>query len=325
MRTVLHVGPCTTPGGMATVMKTLADHPPEGWEAELLPSHAPRGAWAKWTAYRNARRTLSKRCASSNPPDAVHVHAASDWSLRRKLRLVRLVRRFGVPVVLHLHSGKLATWMGSADSKRARTHRLTVARLGVQQVVLSEEWQRILSPVIGPVEAVVNPVPPHCTPGDGIRDANHVLVLGRDDPVKGHGFAERVMARLVEHRPEVHLSMTGKASSSLPYINALGWVSEAKKLHLLRSASVLLVPSSVEGQPLVVLEALACGLPVVASANLHSLPDGVVRAGSSVDDWVDAVERVLSGSASHNVDIEPHRLPAVSQRWKTLYGDLLKD
>ena len=36
MRKVLHVGPCDTPGGMATVMRTLAEFPPEGWEAELL-------------------------------------------------------------------------------------------------------------------------------------------------------------------------------------------------------------------------------------------------------------------------------------------------
>ena len=43
MRKVLHVGPCDTPGGMATVMHTLAEFPPEGWEAELLASHAPGG------------------------------------------------------------------------------------------------------------------------------------------------------------------------------------------------------------------------------------------------------------------------------------------
>ena len=43
MRRVLHVGPCDTPGGMATVMHTLAEFPPEGWEAELLASHAPGG------------------------------------------------------------------------------------------------------------------------------------------------------------------------------------------------------------------------------------------------------------------------------------------
>ena len=65
------MGPCDTPGGMATVMHTLAEFPPEGWEAEL-PSHAPGGLWAKWQAYRRARRELKRRC--SDPalrPDVV--------------------------------------------------------------------------------------------------------------------------------------------------------------------------------------------------------------------------------------------------------------
>ena len=35
MPKVLHIGPCDTPGGMANVMRTLAEYPPEGWEADL--------------------------------------------------------------------------------------------------------------------------------------------------------------------------------------------------------------------------------------------------------------------------------------------------
>lgn len=68
MRKVLHVGPCNTPGGMATVMHTLAEFPPEGWEAELLPSHAPGGLWAKWRAYRRARGRNFIDVAATKPP-----------------------------------------------------------------------------------------------------------------------------------------------------------------------------------------------------------------------------------------------------------------
>jgi glycosyltransferase involved in cell wall biosynthesis len=326
MRRVLHVGPCDTPGGMATVMHTLAEFPPEGWEAERLPSHAPGGWWAKWRAYRRARSELQRRCTTAEScPSVVHVHAASDWSLRRKLRLIRRVRRCGVPVVLHLHSGKLAAWMGTVNGPRAQRHRATVARLGVTQVVLSDAWQRELTPLIGPTEAVVNPVPPEYVPGQRARDAEHLLVLGRNDPVKGHAFAEQVGARLAEDRPNLRLTLTGKDRSALPFVQALGWVSEATKLELLQSATVLLVPSSVEGQPLVVLEALACGLPVVVAQDLHSLPSGVVRAGPSVEDWARAVEGVLSGATTVDIDLEAHRVDSVAQQWGRLYASLLKD
>ncbi|MGA0240928.1 MAG: glycosyltransferase family 4 protein [Poseidonia sp.] len=326
MRKVLHVGPCNTPGGMATVMHTLAQHPPDGWKADLLASHAPGNVWTKWRAYRRAKAELKRRCASPDErPDVVHVHAASDWSLRRKLRLLRAVRRFEVPAVLHHHSGRLAAWMGPADGKRAEQHRSSVAELGLHQAVLSEEWKRLLAPVLGPVEAVVNPVGPKYAPGEHARDTNHVLVLGRDDPVKGHGFAEEVVARLVEQRPDVRLSMTGRERSSLPFVQPLGWVSEEKKLELLQTATVLLLPSSVEGQPLVVLEALACGLPVIAPQRLHSLPEGTVRAGPSVEDWVQAVEGVMDGSFQTQVNLDNHRVAAVAQRWGALYASWLKD
>jgi glycosyltransferase involved in cell wall biosynthesis len=326
MRRVLHVGPCDTPGGMATVMHTLAQFPPDGWEADLVASHAPGSLWTKWRAYRRARSELQRRCTNVHSrPSVVHVHAASDWSLRRKFRLIRLVRRFSVPVVLHLHSGKLAAWMGTANTPRAKRHRATVARLGVTQAVLSDAWQRVLTPLVGPTEAVVNPVPPRYVPGQRARDAEHLLVLGRNDPVKGHAFAEQVGARLTEGRPNLRLTLTGKDRSSLPFVQALGWVSEATKLELLQSATVLLVPSSVEGQPLVVLEAMACGLPVVVAQDLHSLPSGVVRAGPSVEDWARAVEGVLSGSTAIEVDLEAHRVDRVAQEWGRLYASLLKD
>ncbi len=353
MRRVLHVGPCNTPGGMATVMHTLAQHPPDGWKADLLASHAPGNLWTKWRAYRRAKRELKRRCASSGErPDIVHVHAASDWSLRRKFRLIRSVRRFEVPAVLHLHSGQLAAWMGPANGKRAEQHRSSVAELGLHQVVLSEEWKRLLAPVLGPVEAVmnpvglkyapgqhvrdanhvlvpveavVNPVGPKYAPGQAARESNHVLVLGRNDPVKGHAFAEEVVARLAESRPDVRLSMTGRERSSLPFVQPLGWVREEKKLELLQTATVLLLPSSVEGQPLVVLEALACGLPVIAPQRLHSLPEGVHRAGPKVEDWIRAVEGVLDSSLQANVNLDDHRIAAVAQRWGTLYASWLKD
>jgi glycosyltransferase involved in cell wall biosynthesis len=53
-------------------------------------------------------------------------------------------------------------------------------------------------------------------------------------------------------------------------------VSEEEKRDLFRSASVLVVPSTVEGFGIVVLEANASGVPVIASSGV---PEGAVRDG----------------------------------------------
>ena len=123
-----------------------------------------------------------------------------------------------------------------------------------------------------------------------MRDEHHLLLLGRPDPVKGHAFAVRVAQRLRDMYPNLTLTMTGQTNSPHDWINARGWVSEEEKNTLLRSTSVLLVPSAFEGQPMVVLEAISAGLPVCVSDRVIGLPDTVRTAAyNDIDAWVGTV------------------------------------
>jgi glycosyltransferase involved in cell wall biosynthesis len=81
-----------------------------------------------------------------------------------------------------------------------------------------------------------------------------------------------------------------------------GWLPKARVLELVRSGTVLALPSrSQENQPLVVLEALASGVPVVGSA-LGGLPELVqpgrygeveLRADEEWRGAMRAVDRVM--------------------------------
>jgi glycosyltransferase involved in cell wall biosynthesis len=65
-------------------------------------------------------------------------------------------------------------------------------------------------------------------------------------------------------------------------VQVIGWVDEADKPALYRMASCFVYPSRYEGFGLPVLEALACGTPVVTT-NVSSLPEVVGEAGFLVD------------------------------------------
>ena len=327
MRKVLHVGPCDAPGGMATVMQTLAEHPPEGWEAELLSSHAQGGLWSKWRAYRRARRALLERCKSQDErPDIVHFHSASDWSWRRKHRLARLVRAYGVSVVIHFHSGKFDRWLASQPPKRVAVIHSFLHQEGVVGVVLSDGWRSALEPFIGPTSVVPNPV--RSTSHSTARDANHLLVLGRPDPVKGHAFAEQLVTELRSEHSSLTLTLTGLDRTDTPGVNALGWVSEQEKQRLLQTASLLLVPSGYEGQPMVMLEALACGLPVCTSDRLLDVPSTVgVAAYGNLEDWKTKVNAMLvqpPTSEAMQAAVGPHQIEAVANLWSERYASLIK-
>ena len=326
MPKVLHIGPCDSPGGMANVMRILAEHPPEGWEAELLASHVVGSPWAKWRAYRKARRTLIDTL--NNPekrPDVVHLHTAADWSWWRKRRFAYLAHDAGSKVVVHIHSGQFDTWLGESTSKRSSSLRAFLEKVNAKTIVLSPGWKQILEPMIGPTCVVNNPISDSLQEGFGKRDRLHLLLLGRDDPVKGHAFAIQVCETVKETIPNLKVTMSGISSTPHDWISTPGWVSAQQKIALLQSASLLLVPSAFEGQPLVVLEAMSCGLPVLVSDRLLSMPEGVETASfEDKNQWVQKVLQMLEQPPSPSgliAQSEPYRIQEVAQRWSVMYAD----
>ena len=327
MRKVLHIGPCDSPGGMATVMHTLADHPPHGWTASLLSSHAEGSIWKKWSAYRTVRKAIKQQCGNTlNRPDVIHFHVAADWSWRRKIRLIRVAQHHNVACVVHLHSGQFDDWLRNGGKKRQKHVRAVMEMKGVQGVVLSTAWNERLSPLIGLLEVVNNPFPPHKKTVGAARDDDHLLLLGRADPVKGHAFAVNLVAALRESFPTLRLTMTGASKSEDEGVEALGWVTDREKARLVASASVLLIPSAFEGQPVVALEALSAGLPVCASDRVVGLPETVHTAAyNDVEAWVEVVSGLLRNRPDANLlmdSVAPYCVEEIQHRWKALYESL---
>jgi len=329
MPKVLHIGPCQTRGGMANVMRILAEHPPKGWEAELLSSHVSGSPWAKWRAYRKARGSFARMLNDAHSrPDIVHLHTAADWSWWRKRRFAKMAHKAGVPIIVHIHSGQFDTWLLQRHflgRTNAQMLNHLVTRLDLHLVVLSTYWQNRLEPLLGDCSVVNNPVHPrYQRPPIGERIVGKILLLGRNDPVKGHNFAVEVVNMARNINPNLTLWMTGISEHDEPWVHALGWVDESKLLYHLQSAQLLLLPSSHEGQPLVALEALACGLPVIASKGLPPLA-GVIEVNSDTESWQ---EEILSSLENKNgcaplIQNHQHEVSQVQLKWAKLYESLI--
>jgi glycosyltransferase involved in cell wall biosynthesis len=106
-------------------------------------------------------------------------------------------------------------------------------------------------------------------------------------------------------------------------MSARGWVDEDEKIYLLQKASILLVPSTFEGQPLVVLESLACGLPVIVSDMVPTgdLPVGKARYQDS-DAWKKAIQGVFDSppdSLQLKESVDQYRITQVTKMWLEVY------
>lgn len=153
----------------------------------------------------------------------------------------------------------------------------------------------------------------------GIGDARVLLFVGRLARNKRVPLLADLLARLADREPAVHAIVIGDDSD----IYALeadachkraAQCGVADRLHLLgrlplselrdayRSADCFVIPSLHEGFCIPVIEAMACGLPVVAAA-ATALPETVGDAGltfvaEDVDDFARQVTRVLESSAN---------------------------
>ena len=112
-----------------------------------------------------------------------------------------------------------------------------------------------------------------------------VLYVGRQDPYKNLASLVRAFAKVHEAVPSAVLRVIGppdkrypeafelaRELNILPHIDWHGYVDNAGLLAAYQQAAVLVLPSRYEGFGLPVVEAMACGTPVVCS-NVSSLPE----------------------------------------------------
>lgn len=130
---------------------------------------------------------------------------------------------------------------------------------------------------------------PHAYPA-GIRAAGdrpeEVLFVGRPDPRKGFDLLLAAWAVVVGRRPGAILHAVGPGLSALargvPGVIAYEWLSDEELGRLRARCRVQAVPSRYESFGMVVLEAWAAGMAVVAS-RVGGLPEVVGEAGILAD------------------------------------------
>ena len=147
----------------------------------------------------------------------------------------------------------------------------------------------------------------------GPRDEGEstIICVGRLSPEKGQAGLLRAFASLKETRPGLKLQLVGDGpdraalealAAELDVAQAVtfvGRLSETETLAEIAGSDMLVLPSFMEGLPIVLMEAMALGVPVVASrvAGIPELvEDGVTGLLFTPSDWdalAGSIERLL--------------------------------
>jgi glycosyltransferase involved in cell wall biosynthesis len=124
-------------------------------------------------------------------------------------------------------------------------------------------------------------------------EGGHMVFVGRLEPVKGVPLLLEAFARIAATHPGARLTIAGdggvrarlmaraEALGLADRIHFPGYLDEAQVADLLASADMMVLPSFAEGLPVVLMEAMASGLPVIAT-QIAGVPELVVDGVSGL-------------------------------------------
>lgn len=278
MRKVLMIGPGTNGGIAAVIEACLQPDFVSRWKIERLCSYEGPGLLTQLrvmaaAGIRLLGRLLARRLA------IVHAHSASRGSFWRKSVLCALADLFGIPYVFHVHSGEFGVFYGSECGPAAKWWVRRTLRRAACVIALTEAWSKVLLAIEprASVRVIGNPVPvPDALPEERDSGRPEVLFLGRLREKKGVFDLVRAIPLVLKRVPDAVFTLAGdgemeavrRLAVALGVSDAVrlpGWIKEAEKDAELSAARVLALPSYFEGLPVCVLEAMAAGVPVVAT------------------------------------------------------------
>jgi glycosyltransferase involved in cell wall biosynthesis len=149
---------------------------------------------------------------------------------------------------------------------------------------------------------------PGPVPAEAARSGDYILVLGTDEPHKNVRPLAQGAARALEGR-QTRLAGLGPSLPAGPVFERRGPADEMTLVDLYRGALFLAAPGLYEGFGLPLLEAMACGTPVLAS-RAGSYPEVCGEAAAYVDEPEDPLAWAAAIASLHD---DPERRSALRE------------
>jgi glycosyltransferase involved in cell wall biosynthesis len=276
------------------------------------------------TYYRGIYRHVD-RLRGDFPFDLIHAH----FSYPDGVVAARLGRRYGVPVIITEHA-PWRPWMDDYPRVRRQAvwaaqtcaFHLPVSRSVRKTIVhFTGESDRLRVVPVGVDGSVFTPLP------DGRHPKPHQIVyVGRLHFKKGVDVLLNVMRQLIERRPQVRLVLVGgdlyyrhyrlqeeqlrRMAQDLGlqnHVEFVGMKPPHEVAQYVRESALLVLPSRSESFGATLVEALACGVPVVATRcggpeDIVNDEVGVLVPKEDPDALVAGLEAVLDRRGEYAAD-----------------------
>jgi glycosyltransferase involved in cell wall biosynthesis len=288
--------------------------------------------------------------------DLIHIHMSAYGSALRKGILILLGTMLGVPVIVHMHGSNFHKFYFNLPRpcQKALGFVLNRARF---VVVLGSGWRDFLVSDLHVaqerVSVIFNGVPRPDDDGGGAESTRgesvRIVFLGQLGERKGVPdlLAALQSPRLLPKPWTATIAGDGaveefRAAVAKAGLNDRvilpGWVDSQAANDLLHRADIFVLPSYFEAMPIAILEALAHGVPVVATpvgAIPEFLTDGenaVLVPPGAPDQLADAIARLIDdanerrrlGAAGREIFRDRFDIRVAAERVLALYGSAMQ-
>ena len=300
-----------------------------------LPSTRFKGFEAVLHSFLSARRAVQAR------PDVVHIHNIGPAMFSPMLR------RAGIPVVLTYHSPNYEHGKWGKFAKKLLRHSERVALANATRVIFVNRFQMEKFPEEIREKAVYIPngiEPPVVPKGRdeldalGLEPGKYVLAVGRITLEKG--FETLIKGFLASRHEGFKLVIAGGVESETWYMERLqqlaagggvvfaGRVFGDRLAQLYANAALYVLSSNNEGFPLVLLEAMSYGLPVLASnipaSHLVSLDEDDYFPKGNHKALAEKISDRLAHPKKPEYDLQGHDWNRIAEKTAAVYREAAK-
>jgi glycosyltransferase involved in cell wall biosynthesis len=261
----------------------------------------------------------------------VHLNLAERGSVYRKATLLFAAKLVGARVLLHLHAAQLV-----AEHKVMpgpwRFMVRSMFRSADRVVVLGELWRRWVTETVGvaprSVTVLRNGVPATTVSRVARRDGEPFRLLFLGNLLQRKGIVDLLHALAAVQGTPVALTVAGGGPVDTyrrmavglgigARVRFTGWVGQAEARDLLAASDALVLPAYDEGLPLVILEAMATGVPVICTP-VGAIPEVFEDRRTAL--FVPPGDRVALSSAIAMLRDDPALQASLSAEGLALYG-----
>jgi glycosyltransferase involved in cell wall biosynthesis len=204
----------------------------------------------------------------------VHAHPSENLGFYRYIPFLLVSKCMQKKVIFHIHGGMFDEFYKSQSSIQKKI--VKSALLSCDMVIcLSEYWASVFRHIgVSKIVVIKNTVfQPETNPYNPL--SNGITFMGFIEPRKGIYDLIKALPKIDKHI-ELTLNICGSGDDST--LDALinvnksnvtiikhGWIDSKQKDAILRDTLIFILPSYHEGLPMVVLEAMAYGVPVIST------------------------------------------------------------